>query len=73
MLQDKASEALDIFDELVEIEIGIIIPYVKPLVEFCMQVMVIIKGRRTVWQYYLKVETHLNLVNTCSKLKIETQ
>ena len=48
VLQDKAREALDIFDELVEIEIGIIIPYVKPLVEFCMQVMVIIKGTRII-------------------------
>ena len=38
LCKDKASEALDLFDELVEIEIGIIIPYVKALVELCLQV-----------------------------------
>ncbi|XP_057291886.1 importin-4-like [Hydractinia symbiolongicarpus] len=37
--EDKANEALDIFDELVQIEVGIIVPYVKSLVEFCMQIM----------------------------------
>ena len=37
--EDKANEALDIFDELVQIEVGIIVPYVKPLVEFCMQIV----------------------------------
>ena len=36
--QDKANEALDFFDELVQIEVGIIVPYVKDLVQFCMQV-----------------------------------
>uniref|UniRef100_T2M8R0 Importin-4 n=1 Tax=Hydra vulgaris TaxID=6087 RepID=T2M8R0_HYDVU len=37
--EDKANEALDIFDELVQIEVGIIVPYVKLLVEFCMQII----------------------------------
>ena len=29
---------MDMFDELVEIEVGIIVPYVKSLVELCLQV-----------------------------------
>ncbi|XP_066910662.1 importin-4-like [Clytia hemisphaerica] len=37
--EEKASEALDFFDELVQIEVGIIVPYVKDLVQFCMQIM----------------------------------
>lgn len=37
--EDKANEALDFFDELVQIEVGIIVPYVKSLVEFCMQIV----------------------------------
>eukprot|EP00794_Sanderia_malayensis_P019207 gene19207-21131_t len=38
MDEDKACEALDFFDELVEIEFGIIVPYVKSLVELCLQI-----------------------------------
>jgi len=37
--EDKANEALDIFDVLVDIEVGIIVPYVRSLVDFCMQVV----------------------------------
>ena len=29
---------MDIFDELVESEVGIVIPHVKSLVEFCLEV-----------------------------------
>ena len=36
--QDKACEAMDIFDELVEAEVGMIIPFVKSLTEFCLEV-----------------------------------
>ena len=39
LFKDKANAALDIFDELVQVEVGIIIPYVKSLIEFCMQVV----------------------------------
>lgn len=37
--EDKACEALELFDELVEIEVGIVIPYVKALVELCLQIV----------------------------------
>lgn len=38
LFKDKACEALELFDELVEVEVGIVIPYVKALVELCLQV-----------------------------------
>ncbi|XP_065064233.1 importin-4-like [Rhopilema esculentum] len=37
--EEKACEALTFFDELVEVEIGIIIPYVKSLVDLCLQIV----------------------------------
>ena len=33
--QDKATIALDIFDDLIECEVGIVIPHIKPMVELC--------------------------------------
>lgn len=36
--EDKACECMDIFDELVESEVGIVIPHVKSLVEFCLKI-----------------------------------
>jgi len=34
--EERASEALDIFDELIACEVGVVIPHIKPMVEFCM-------------------------------------
>ena len=36
--QDKACDAMEIFDELVESEVSIVTPHLKTLVEFCLQV-----------------------------------
>ena len=36
--QDKACDAMEIFDELVESEVSIVAPHLKALVEFCLQV-----------------------------------
>ena len=36
--QDKACDAMEIFDELVESEVSIVTPHLKALVEFCLQV-----------------------------------
>jgi len=33
--EERATEALDIFDELIECEVGVVIPHVKPMVELC--------------------------------------
>ena len=33
--QDRATIALDIFDDLIECEVGIVIPHIKPMVELC--------------------------------------
>lgn len=38
--QDKACECMDVFDELVDSEVGIVIPHVKSLVEFCLHIAV---------------------------------
>lgn len=37
-LQDKACEALEVFDELLETEVAIIVPHLKPFLQFCLQV-----------------------------------
>jgi len=34
--QDKATVAIDIFDELIECEVPIVVPHIKPIVELCM-------------------------------------
>ena len=36
--EDKACDAMEIFDELVESEVSIVTPHLKTLVEFCLQV-----------------------------------
>ncbi|GAB6020766.1 hypothetical protein CHUAL_003425 [Chamberlinius hualienensis] len=36
--EDKACEALQIFDELIESEVGVLAPHIKALVEFCLQI-----------------------------------
>ncbi|KAL8619425.1 hypothetical protein ACOMHN_011776 [Nucella lapillus] len=36
--EGKASEALELFDELLETEVAIIAPHLKPFVQFCLQV-----------------------------------
>lgn len=36
--EDKACEAMDLFDELIEIEVGVITPYLQPLIEFCLEI-----------------------------------
>lgn len=38
MTQDKACEAMEIFDELVESEVSIVTPHLVPLMEFCLKV-----------------------------------
>merc|ERR1719187_369529 len=35
--QDKATVAIDIFDELIESEVAIIVPHIKPMVEICLK------------------------------------
>merc|ERR1719312_1930200 len=35
--QDKAVTAVDIFDELIESEVAIVVPHIKPMVELCMK------------------------------------
>ena len=29
---------MDLFDELIEIEVGVVVPYLQPLLEFCLEV-----------------------------------
>ena len=38
LIQDKACDAMEIFDELVESEVSIVTPHLKALIEFCLQV-----------------------------------
>ena len=35
--QDKAVSAIDIFDELIESEVTIVVPHIKPMVELCIR------------------------------------
>merc|ERR1719210_1270617 len=35
--QDKAVTAIDIFDELIESEVAIVVPHIKPMVELCLR------------------------------------
>jgi len=36
--QDKAMVAIDIFDELIESEVSIVVPHIKPMVELCLRI-----------------------------------
>ncbi|XP_023661748.2 importin-4 isoform X1 [Paramormyrops kingsleyae] len=36
--QDQASEAMEVFDELMESEVSIIVPYISEVVQFCLEV-----------------------------------
>ena len=36
--QDKACDAMELFDELVECEVGIVVPHLGPLIQFCLEV-----------------------------------
>ncbi|XP_046842759.1 importin-4-like isoform X2 [Xenia sp. Carnegie-2017] len=36
--EDKACECMDVFDELVESEVSIVVPHIKSLVDFCLQI-----------------------------------
>ena len=34
--EDKAAEAMEIYDELFESEVTIVLPHIKPIIEMCM-------------------------------------
>ena len=34
--QDKACEAMELFDELVECDVGIVVPHLPSLIQFCL-------------------------------------
>uniref|UniRef100_A0A4W3GMF9 Uncharacterized protein n=1 Tax=Callorhinchus milii TaxID=7868 RepID=A0A4W3GMF9_CALMI len=36
--QDQASEAMEVFDELMESEVSIIVPHLAQIVQFCLEV-----------------------------------
>ena len=36
--EDQGCEAMELLDELVECEVSIVVPHIKPCVEFCCQV-----------------------------------
>lgn len=36
--QDHACEAMELFDELIECEVAIVVPYLSSLLEFCLKV-----------------------------------
>jgi len=36
--QDRAIQAIDIFDELIESEVSIVVPHIKPMVELCLRI-----------------------------------
>lgn len=38
MLQDQASEAMEVFDELIESEVSIVVPHITEIVRFCLEV-----------------------------------
>jgi hypothetical protein len=40
--KEQAREALEIFDELVECDVSIVVPHIKAIVEFCLQVRCIL-------------------------------
>lgn len=36
--QDKACDAMELFDELVECEVGMVIPHLATLINFCLEI-----------------------------------
>ena len=36
--QDKAAEAMELFDELFESEVAVVVPHIRPIVELCLRV-----------------------------------
>ena len=43
--QDKAVVAIDIFDELIESEVAIVVPHIKPMVELCLRLAQVPEGK----------------------------
>ena len=41
-LQEKACEAFEVFDEMLECEVIIITPHIKATIEFCLEVISVI-------------------------------
>ncbi len=41
--QDQAAEAMEVFDELLESEVSVVVPHIKSVMEFCMQVNIVSK------------------------------
>ena len=41
VVQDQASEAMEVLDELMESEVSIIVPHINDIVHFCLEVSVV--------------------------------
>ncbi len=40
--KDQASEAMEVFDELMESEVSIVVPHIAEIVRFCLEVCLVI-------------------------------
>ena len=47
-LQEKACEAFEVFDEMLECEVIIITPHIKATIEFCLEVISVITGNEMI-------------------------
>lgn len=63
MLQEQAIDALDIFYELIECEVTVLVPHVKNVIEFCMEVNSIL-----VLLSYLSRYSCIEIVLFCCKI-----
>ena len=34
--EEKASQAMEVFDELIESEVAVVVPHIKPIIELCL-------------------------------------
>lgn len=56
-VQDHASEAMEVFNELIESEVSIIIPHVADIISFCLEV-----GSMSEFYYFILINAQTNNV-----------
>lgn len=56
-VQDHASEAMEVFNELIESEVSIIIPHVADIISFCLEV-----GSMSELYYFILIDAPTNNV-----------
>lgn len=66
--KDQASEAMEVFDELMESEVSIVVPHIAEIVRFCLEVCLhVLIVSMLIWSYCV-IKFILFLLDQCGRL-----